>query len=93
MSKEIFISDFYCTKCGRKTYPLARKVSRQHEPGHLKNMWCPYCEEERNCVEIRPFGQYTLEEFKIEYSMGNFDETGKRKESYKQCIARYYKER
>lgn len=91
MATDVFISDFYCTQCGNKIIPLPRKVSKQHEPGHLKNLYCFHCKKEVNAVEIRPFGKYTVEEFKIEYKMGNFNENGKRKEPYKQCLVKYYK--
>ena len=39
---------FFCTNCGREGLPLARKVSHQHEKGHLKNLYCPWCKAEYN---------------------------------------------
>lgn len=48
-------TDFYCTKCGNKGMPLARKKSHTKEMGHMKKIWCLHCKEEINHVEIRPF--------------------------------------
>lgn len=92
MSKDFYISDFYCIKTGLRAISLPRKISKQNEPGHMKKIWCPICNEEHNCCEVRPFGKYTEEDFKIEYEMDNFDESGNRKESYGRCVARYYQE-
>jgi hypothetical protein len=83
MSK-IFVSDFYCTQCGKFTYPLPRKKSNQKEAGHLKSLYCIYCKKEINCVEIRPFGSYTYEDFIFEYNNHNFDKEGKRVVPYSQ---------
>ena len=80
------ISDFYCTKCGKKGFPVVRKVGKEREPGHLKKMYCLYCDEEVNMVEIKSGGKYTLENFEIEYKGGNFIE-GCRIKPYKQFIA------
>ena len=80
MSKEVTISDFYCTRCGRRGIPLPRKKSKIHEPGHLKKLYCIYCQEEVNHVEIRPFGSYSYEDFKKEFERGVFDNEGNRKE-------------
>ena len=34
---------FFCTNCGREGLPLARKTGHQHQKGHLKNLYCPWC--------------------------------------------------
>jgi len=83
-------SDFYCTCCGKKGIPIIRKVGKEKEPGHLKKLFCLYCNEEKNMVEIRPNGKYTLEDFEIEYKGGNFI-NGERKKPYKQFLLEYYK--
>lgn len=72
------ISDFYCTKCGKKGISLPRKDNKKREPGHLKRLYCPYCRSEQNSVEIRGYGKYTYEDFKNEFKNKNFDETGRR---------------
>ena len=68
-NQEITSSDFYCTKCGRKGIPIARKVGKQREAGHLKKLYCMYCKEEINHAEIRPFGDYNYEDFKLEFDL------------------------
>lgn len=47
------ISQFKCTQCGNIGIPISRKQSRQREQGHLKKLYCIYCKEETNHVEIR----------------------------------------
>lgn len=79
------LSDFYCTKCGNRSYPIWRKSGKAKEPGHLKKMYCLYCKAEENMVEIKQKGGYTLEDFLIEFKNGNF-ENGERKLPYKQFL-------
>lgn len=70
--QETYTSNFYCTKCGKRGIPLARKISSQRTPGHLKKLYCPYCKTEENHVEIRPFGGYRYEDFLEEFTLGRF---------------------
>lgn len=88
MSRKInyLISDFYCTCCGNKNIPIARKLGHAREPGHLKKLYCLYCNKETNMAEIKPNGKYTLDDFWIEFNYHNFDENGNRKEPYKKFI-------
>ena len=79
-------SDFYCTCCGHKGIPIIRKSGKDKEPGHLKKLFCLYCNDEKNMVEIKGNGKYTLEDFLIEYNNGNFI-NGERQLPYKQFIA------
>ena len=73
MSRNITTSDFYCTKCGRKGIPLARKQGQQREPGHLKRLYCLACGEETNHAEVRGIGSaYTKEDFMLEFALGRF---------------------
>ena len=65
-------SDFYCTKCGQKGIPIARKIGQQREGGHLKKIYCIHCKEEVNHAEVRPFGDYQYEDFKQEFELGRF---------------------
>lgn len=81
------LSDFYCTYCGHKGIPIFRRAGKEREPGHLKKMFCLFCKEERNMVEIKPGGKYTVEDFEIEYNYGNFIE-GERTMPYKQFISK-----
>ena len=65
-------SDFYCVKCGQKGIPIARKIGSQREAGHLKKLYCMHCKAEVNHAEVRPFGSYNYEDFKLEYDLGRF---------------------
>ena len=73
------LSNMYCTQCGKKNIPIRRKKGKEREPGHLKRMWCIYCNKEVNMVEVRDFGTgYTADDFFWEYYNGNFKEDGTR---------------
>lgn len=80
------LSDFYCTSCGHKGIPIIRNPGKEKEPGHLKKLYCLYCNTEKNMVEVKQKGKYTLEDFIIEFENGNF-ENGQRKLPYRQFIA------
>lgn len=68
--KNFNLSDFYCTKCGKKGIPIARKKGQDRELGHLKVLYCVHCQEETNHVEIRK--NYTYYDFYEEFSLGRF---------------------
>lgn len=78
MSKNFTQSSFYCTKCGRKGIPLARKLSKQREKGHLKNLHCLYCGIETNHLERREY-EKSEEEFQVmlKEAMENYTEKEK----------------
>ena len=75
---KITISDMYCTQCGKKNIPVPRNKGKEREPGHLKRMYCIYCDKTVNMVEIRPFGRYTYQDFEFEFKHHNFDKKGNR---------------
>lgn len=75
-NKETTTSEFYCTRCGKKGIPIARKIGKQREAGHLKRLYCPFCREEVNHAEVRPFGDYNYEDFQLEFELGRFLEDG-----------------
>lgn len=43
-----------CSNCG-KTVMIPRQFGRKRAKGHIKDMWCPYCETESKFVEYREF--------------------------------------
>lgn len=90
--RQISLSNFYCTKCGSKNFPIFRKVGQEKESGHLKKLYCLKCQKEVNMVEIKEDGKYRLENFWIEYKYGNFDENGNRKEPWKQFCTKKERE-
>lgn len=73
-TKNFTISDFYCTKCGNKGVPIPRRDSRIREKGHLKRLYCIYCKEVVNHVEIRACDTYSYEDFKKDFETGKFKE-------------------
>ena len=87
-----YLSDFYCTKCGHKGIPIIRNNGKAKEPGHLKKLYCLYCNSEQNMVEIKQKGSYTLEDFLIEFENGNFKD-GERILPYKQFISEIKRKR
>lgn len=66
------ISNFYCTRCGKKGIPISRPKSLQREFQHYKRLYCVYCQEEINHVEIREFDNYSYEDFKEDFEAGKF---------------------
>ena len=50
--RNFVISRFICMDCGT-IVPLPRKLSRQRNHGHCKDMWCPGCMAESKFKEIR----------------------------------------
>ena len=89
---KVDISDFYCTKCGKKGIMIPRKMGQGREAGHLKRLYCLTCNEEVNHVEVRPYGAYNLEDFLLEFENNNFDKEGNRIEPWKQFCSRIRKE-
>ena len=84
IKNHFLISDFYCTKCGKKGLLIPRTFGHYREAGHLKKLYCPYCKKEQNHVEIRSFySGYNLEDFELEMKYGNFDNQGNRKKPYR----------
>lgn len=75
-NQKMTTSDFYCTRCGNKGIPVIRKAGKQREGGHLKKLYCMYCKEEVNHAEVRPFGEYNYEDFKLEFDLGRFLKDG-----------------
>ena len=45
--------DFYCMKCGKKGIPLMRKKGHQYGKFHRKKLYCPFCKEEVNHIEVK----------------------------------------
>ena len=48
--------DFYCLNCGNK-YTLPRKSNRRKEAMHRKVLYCPFCKQEVNHVEIKSYAE------------------------------------
>ncbi len=85
---KMMMSDFYCTQCGNKGIPVIRYDNKIREPGHLKKLYCIYCNQENNHVECKEFSKYTHEDFLIEFNNGNFTPEGERRLPWKQFLAK-----
>ena len=46
------ISECICPKCGHK-FPIPRRDNKRRERGHKKRLFCPYCNEVMNMLEVR----------------------------------------
>lgn len=71
-NKYVIKNDFYCTKCGKKGIPIARTLRHLKNSGHLKKLFCLYCQDETNHVEVRATGGYSYEDFLMEFELGRF---------------------
>lgn len=67
-------SKFYCTCCGKQGIPVRRKMGQERKAGHLKKLYCLFCNEETNHAEIKNEGNYTYEDFREEFEAGRFVE-------------------
>lgn len=47
------ISKFICHECGGE-FPLPRQKAKRRNKGHVKDLWCPYCQKTVKTTELRP---------------------------------------
>lgn len=66
VKRDIDISLFICPECGGK-FPLPRRQSKKREKGHIKDLYCPYCNKVVKTMEIRTGDTYITEDGKILY--------------------------
>lgn len=67
------LSDFYCVVCSNRGLAIPRKKGAQREAGHLKKLYCIYCQRETNHAEIKAVGSsYTKQDFDLEFETGRF---------------------
>ena len=71
---KLLSSHFYCTQCGNEGIPVQRIKGQERKGGHLKKLYCIYCKEEVNHVEIKDNDLYTYEDFREEFELGRFKE-------------------
>lgn len=88
--KIILDHDFYCTCCGRKGIPISREKNKRRESGHLKKLFCIYCNREVNHAEVVENTKYNKETFLDEYRGGNFDVEGNRIIPFKEWWELFY---
>jgi hypothetical protein len=46
------ISQFLCPEC-QNVIPLPRKANRSRENGHIKDLYCPYCNKVQKTIEYK----------------------------------------
>lgn len=46
------ISQFVCPGCN-KTIPLPRKMKKPRENGHIKDIYCPWCDKVQKMAEYK----------------------------------------
>ena len=56
----------------KKECQFKEKLDKKEKHGHLKKLYCIYCQRETNHAEIREIGGYNEEDFKQEYNLGRF---------------------
>ena len=74
------IHDFYCLVCGRPVQ-AARKRGQEREKFHRKKLYCPYCKQTVNHIEVK---NYAEKEYFVEaFAAGAFTEEAAR--SVEEC--------
>ena len=51
-AKHFTISYFICPECG-KSFPLPRSKSMRRSKGHIKTLYCVFCNKETDAIELR----------------------------------------
>lgn len=82
--KKMLMSNFYCTQCGGQGLTVWRTQGAERKAGHLKALYCPYCNQTINHVECDANSNYTHDDFLIEFTHHNFTSEGTRVKTYKQ---------
>lgn len=57
MERNSIISELLCITCGQKMF-IPRTGNQGRKAGHIKDMWCLACKEERKFIEV---GNVSLE--------------------------------
>ena len=54
MRKQRFMdkSELICMTCGNR-FPIMRNHGKPRERGHIKDIWCPFCKQDRKFQEVR----------------------------------------
>ena len=53
MRRQTFdISQFLCPDCGH-VIPLPRKTRKERKAGHIKDIYCPFCDKVQKTIEYK----------------------------------------
>lgn len=66
---------FYCLNCGREGIPIPRKIGHQYKQFHRKRLYCPWCKNEVNHIEIKNTEQE--QQFKLDFTKGVYVDEAK----------------
>ena len=71
---------FYCLNCGKKGIPLLRDRSHLHSKNHRKVLYCPFCNETVNHLEVANMEE--AEKFKEDFENGVYKNEAAQSISY-----------
>lgn len=71
---------FYCLNCGKKGIPLLRDRSHFHSKNHRKVLYCPFCNETVNHLEVTNMEE--AEKFKEDFENGVYKDEAAQSISY-----------
>lgn len=71
---------FYCLNCGKKGIPLWRDKGHLHSKNHRKVLYCPFCHETVNHLEVTTATE--AEQFKIDFENGVYKDEAAQSISY-----------
>ena len=71
---------FYCLNCGKKGIPLWRDKGHLHSKNHRKVLYCPFCNETVNHLEVTTAAE--AEQFKIDFENGVYKDEAAQSISY-----------
>ena len=68
MRKQRFmdLSMFICPECGNQI-PIMRNHGKRREKYHIKDLYCPFCGKEQQCLEIRKKDYYVTTDGDVLY--------------------------
>jgi hypothetical protein len=64
---------FFCTSCGNEGIPIMRSTGALREKGHLKKLYCIYCQKEVNHYECGTDAE--VRKFNNKYQRGDFNDS------------------
>lgn len=79
--------DFYCLNCGKKTIPLSPNYGFKHAKGHRKRLYCPWCKQECNAIEITNLDE--KEEFERKFAEGAYKDEAKESCAFSRATSKW----
>ena len=79
--------DFYCLNSDKKTIPLSRNYGFKHAKGHRKRLYCPWCKQECNAIEITNLDE--KEEFERKFAEGAYKDEAKESCAFSRATSKW----